>query len=322
MQGKIAIEEHFALSASITSRTFKEDYLAQVLRLMGSMDDRLAAMDASGVELALLSLQAPGVEGEIDTAKAIDFARRANDHLVEHFLARHPTRFAGLASVALQDPEAAAAELTRAVKDLGLKGVMVNGYTNIGDVEHGRYLDDPACAPFWAAAEELQVPVFLHPRPPLPSQRLTLQGYDALVGASWGFLRETAEHAIRIILSGLLDRFPRTNIILGHLGEGLIFALPRMESRLRHERDGTHGAHRKPVMDYFRENFYVATSGIFETNALQYAISQIGAERVLFAIDYPFEDSAELGAWFDGADISESDRAMIGHENARKLLRL
>jgi 2,3-dihydroxybenzoate decarboxylase len=245
-----------------------------------------------------------------------------NDHAAEHLVARHPGRLRAFATVPLQEPELAAEELERAVRDLGLIGALVNGYTNIGDENTGRYLDEPETAPFWQKVDELRVPVYLHPRIPLSNQQRIYQGYDGLLGSAWRFGVETATHAIRLMLSGLFDRHPGLTVILGHLGEGLPFTLPRTEHRLRHQRPETHGDHEKPPTYYLRRNFFLTTSGVFRSQALLNTLLEVGADRILFSVDYPYESMDELAPWFDECPISENDRLKIGRSNAEKLFHL
>ena len=203
---------------------------------------------------------------------------------------------------------------------------MINGYTNIGDADTGRYLDDAANAPFWGRAAELGVPIYLHPREPLPSQQRLYDGYASLVGSAWGFGHETATHAVRIMLSGLLDTHPDLQIILGHLGhlgEGLPASLPRLKHRLRKQRHGAGlGAGREPVSHYFTHNFLLTTSGHFHTRTLLAAISEIGTDRLLFSADCPFETMQDAAAWFDDSLLSENDKQKVGRLNAMRIFGL
>lgn len=245
-----------------------------------------------------------------------------NDYIAENVLSKYPNRFLAFAALPLQDPEEAAKELERAVRELGFVGGLVNGYSNIGDENTAQYLDEPQVWPFWKKVEELQVPVYLHPRIPLPNQQRIYEGYEGLLGSAWGFGVETATHAIRLILSGLFDHYPNLTIILGHLGEGLPFTLPRVEHRLRHQRPETHGKHKKSPTEYLRKNFYLTTSGVFRTQALIDTLLEVGSDRILFSVDYPYESMEEISSWFDTCPISENDRIKIGSENATKLFNL
>jgi gamma-resorcylate decarboxylase len=219
-----------------------------------------------------------------------------------------------------QDGAAAAAELRRAVGELGAVGALINGYTNVGDASTGRYLDDDAYEPMWVAVEELGVPVYLHPREPLPAQQKIYEGYESLVGSAWGFAHETATHAVRLMLSGLFDRHPGVQVILGHLAEGLPFLLPRLEHRLAKQKDGAGlGSATRTVSEYFSANFYATTSGHFHTRTLFNTIAELGVDRVLFSADYPYETMEEAAAWFDSSLLSRNDAQKIGRDNARRL---
>jgi predicted TIM-barrel fold metal-dependent hydrolase len=170
--------------------------------------------------------------------------------------------------------------------------------------------------------DALGVPVYLHPRPPLMSQRRAYQGYEVLADSPWGFGAETSLHSLRLILSGLFDRFPRLQVILGHLGEGLPFLLPRVEHRLRHMSPHVRGKQQKPVTSYLRENFYITTAGNFRAQAFIDTMLEVGSDRILYSVDYPYETVKEQNDFFDNLPISETDRRKIGRENALKLLRL
>ena len=324
MHDKIAVEEHYDLPPvdAAGDNAFQQSYLSDVRNRLHNRDARLREMDAFGIGYSIMSLTEPGIQGIVKASDAIELAKRANDHVHEYYIAPHPTRFGGLAALPLQDARAAANELERAVKKLGFSGAMINGFTSTGDENQPLYLDNERCWPFWEAVEALEVPIFLHPRVPLPSQQLALKGFQGVLGSAWGFGRETAEHAIRLILSGLFDRFPKLTVVLGHMGEGLTVALPRMDHRLRHQSSGSHGKHRKPPSQYLLENFYLTTSGIFRTQALLNAMLEVGADRILFAVDTPFEAAQEIATWFDNCSISETDRLKIGRGNAARLFGL
>lgn len=233
-------------------------------------------------------------------------------------IARHPSRYAGFAAVALQDPVEAAAELERAVTRLGFKGAMVNGYTNNGGAAAGSYLDEPRYWPFWEAASALGVPVYLHPRPALDQRQY--DGHRELIGATWGFAPETATHALRLVFSGLFDRFPAATVILGHLGE----TLPTFAWRVQHcfEYNPVDKRLERRLQDYLADNFYVTTSGNFSDQALISAMLTIGADRILFAVDYPYEVMEPAARWLEQAPISERDRRKIAAANAEQLFGL
>ena len=324
MQGKIGLEEHFAVpETALNPRgTYSDVTWAELRgRLTELHGERLALMDQHGIEMMVVSLNAPAVQAVPDTKKAVALARRANDALASE-VAKRQDRFQALAAVARQDPDAAIAELERAVKDLGFKGVLVNGFSQIGDPDSAIYYDLPQYRPFWSAVERLGVPFYLHPRSPLPRDARLYAGHPWMMGAAWAFGNETAVHALRLIGSGLFDEYPKLAIVLGHLGEGIPFGLWRIDhcNATATKTDG-HKAKRQ-IADYVRENFYVTTSGNFSTPALALTIAELSADRVMFSVDWPFEEIAHAANWFDALDISESDRQKIGRTNAVRLLKL
>jgi 2,3-dihydroxybenzoate decarboxylase len=328
LQGKVALEEHVALpgfsaagAAGSAPGVFERAYSEEVRQRLADSDRRLEDMDRFGIQTMVLSQTQPGVQGIVNQDEAVEAARRLNDELAE-VVARHPDRFAGFATVAVQEPAAAAEELERSIKQLGFKGALINGYSTIGDAETAQYLDEPPVWTFWEKVAALDVPVYLHPREPLISQRRIYEGYPALLGSPWGFGVETATHALRLIMSGLFDRLPNLSIILGHLAEGLPFLLPRVEHRLRHARPEMGGKQTRPMMSYLRENFFITTSGAYRTAALLDTLLEVGAERVLFSIDYPYENMREQSEWFETLPLGDGDLQKIAYANARALLRV
>ncbi len=322
MAGTIALEEHFAIPDTLrTSQKYAVDDSWPDLqkRLLDLHDLRLSEMDRHGIDLAILSLNAPGIQEIHDPGEAVAVARRANDRLEEAVRAE-PDRFAGFAALPMQDPEAAATELTRCVTRLGFKGALVNGFSQVGSPGHVVYYDDPSYLPFWATVEELGVPFYLHPRDPLPAREPIYDGHPWLLGPVWAFGVETATHALRLMASGLLDRFPRLTIILGHLGEGLPYNIWRVDHRLAKSSRGMRA--RRTMREYLRANFYLTTSGNFHTPTLVDALAEMGSDRVLFSVDYPFESTVDAATWFDHAEIPEADRAKIGRQNAVALFKL
>lgn len=219
----------------------------------------------------------------------------------------------------MQDPQAAAEELERCVKQLDLRGAMVNGYSNLGDDRTGVYYDGDEYRPFWRKVAELGAPFYLHPRNPLPDQRRIYDGREELLGPTWAFAVETGTHALRMITSGLFDELPGLQIILGHLGEQLPFAINRLEQRIAH--NPRVQLERGPVQ-VLRENFYVTTSGNNHTASLRGVIEEMGAHRVMFAADYPFERMADGAEWFDALDLDPDVHEKIASANARRLLGL
>jgi 2,3-dihydroxybenzoate decarboxylase len=322
MDGKIALEEHFAIPDTLGDSQIHAvggGWSALEHCLLDVGDRRIAEMDKHGIALAIVSLNSPGIQAIHNRAKAIDVARRANDTLAAA-VARRPDRLAGFAALPMQDPEAATAELTRTVLQLGFKGALVNGFSQIDDPETVAYCDDPRYLPFWAEVERLGVPFYLHPRDPLPSREPIYDGHPWFVGSAWAFGAETALHALRLMGSGLFDRHPRLKIILGHLGEGISFSVWRCDHRLSKLPRGIPA--KRTMTEYFRTNFWLTTSGHFRTSSLLNAMAEIGSDRILFSVDYPFEDTVDATTWLDEADISESDRLKIGRTNAAALFTL
>lgn len=313
---KIALEEHFLAPG------FEEYWLktvedvdpqlyGQVLsRLKDFGELRLTAMDKAGIERSVLSLAGPGVQVERDVGKATRRAIEANDFLAGE-IAKNPAHYSGLAHIALQDPAAAANELDRCIKQLGFAGCMINGHTN------GQYLDDPALYPFWERAEALGAIVYLHPADPV-SPFAVLDGYKGLKRATWEWTLETGSHALRLVFGGLFDRFPKATLVLGHLGETLPYLLWRLDSRAK-----LYGIKlKRQPSDYIRQNMVVTLSGMFSAEPLNCAIAALGAERVMFSADYPFESSEEAGHFMDTVPLDEKLREQIAFHNAKKILRL
>lgn len=322
MQGKIALEEHFAIPETLEdSRGYFPDRVWQEVksRVMDIQDRRLREMDAEGIEMMLLSLNAPAVQAIPDKARAVEIARKANDYLAEQ-VRKRPDRFQGLAALAMQDPDDAARELERCVKEFGFRGALVNGFSQIGDATG--YYDMPQYRPFWAVVERLGVPFYLHPRNPLPRDAKIYEGHPWLLGPVWAFGHETAVHALRLMGSGLFDAHPNVQIILGHMGENLPFALWRVDNANAWIENRHNYPAKRRMRDYFRENFYVTTSGNFHTPALYNAMLEMGADRVMFSTDWPFENIDHAARWFDACPISENDRIKIGRTNARRLFKL
>jgi predicted TIM-barrel fold metal-dependent hydrolase len=254
--------------------------------------------------------------------KANELAKKANDFLAEQ-VAKRPDRFQALAALPMQDPDLAARELQRCVKDLGFVGSLVNGFSQAGDPNVPIYYDLKQYWPFWAENEKLDVPFYLHPRNPLPQDSRIYEGHPWLLGPTWAFGQETAVHALRLMASGLFDKHPNLKIVLGHMGEGLPYSMWRVDNR-----NGwtLHLPHKYPAKkklgEYFQANFWLTTSGNFRTQTLIDAILEIGADHILFSTDWPFENIDHAAIWFDAASISESDRVKIGRTNCVNLFKL
>ena len=300
MTRKIALEEHFLVEGfanmgrsegSGPAAAFRRQAAERLPEIDAS---RLDAMDKAGIDLAVLSLFQPGIQGERDTAK-------------------HPARFRGFAAVPMQDPREAADELERAVKELGFKGALINSHTR------GVYLDDACCLPFWERVAALDVPIYLHPANPMTIPA-AFEGYPGLAQAIFGWAAETGGHALRLVLSGLFDRFPSLTIILGHMGEALPFYLWRIDSRFKISVPKV--LLRQMPSAYIRRNLAVTTAGVFAPEPLRCAIDAMGLDRVLFSVDSPLEDSDEAARFIETAPLSQVEREAVCFHNAERVLRL
>ena len=321
MQGKIAIEEHFlpvGRTDLLSSPGWSDEAMAEIVAALEDTEERLRLMDEGGVEMAVLSLASDGIQIMLDAGEAAAAARQANDAL-HAVITGHPDRFAGFAALPMQDVGMACQELDRAVGELGFRGALVNGYSPLGDPQTPRYYDDPAYDPLWERMVALEVPLYLHPRNPLPDQRRIYDGRPELLGPTWAFGAETAVHALRMMLAGVFDRFPELTIVLGHLGELLPFAIRRLDQRLARRSDVVC---RRAPSAYLRDNVWITTSGNYHTPSLVGILLELGAERLVFAADYPFEHLHDGTDWIDAVPISDRDRALIGRDNARRLLKL
>ncbi len=324
MQGKIAFEEHFAIEETLEqTRPFAGDsaYLNDFNRQIVDLgDERLGLMDATGLELAILSLNAPGVQRILDPAAAMDIAQKANERMAAA-VARHPDRYAGLAALPMHDARQAAAELRRAVGELGLRGAMVNGFQQVGHADDVRYYDQPEYAEFWATVGELDVPFYLHPRMQIASRAENYAGHPWLMSAPWGFAVETSIHALRLCGSRIFDDNPNLRICLGHLGENIPFGLWRIDARMKFSRRGYRG--KRPLGEYFREHFHITTSGNFNDAAFRCTLDVLDHDKIYYSADYPFERMQDAADWFDATEvISAAEKRAIGRNNAIRLFGL
>jgi 2,3-dihydroxybenzoate decarboxylase len=283
-------------------------------RLIDLGQGRIQYMDKCGVDMQAISLTSPGIQ-VFEDGLATELAADANDQLAAA-VKRHPDRFAGLAAVAPQQPTEAAKELDRAIGSLGLTGVIINSHTR------GEYLDDRKFWPILEAAEARNTPIYLHPR--APGQGMVQPYLDyGLYFAGWGFAAETSLHALRMIMSGVFEEFPKLKIILGHLGEGLPFHLDRVDNRyLLQVKIKAVKPLKKLPSEYFKENFVITTSGFFQQSALNLCYAELSADRILFAADYPYESVEDSVRFMDSAAIPTLDKKKIYHGNAQKLLGL
>lgn len=274
---------------------------------------RLPDMDQHGVAVQVLSFTVPGIEADPNPVRAVENARYVNDRLAA-IVQAHPGRFAAFAALPLQDPDAAVTELRRAVHELGHVGALVNDHVQ------GRYLDDPVFDDVWATLEELGVPLYLHPGMPPADRWHLLDNHPEMNGALWSWQATTGGHAIRIVMSGVFDRHPGARMVLGHAGEFLPFQLSRLDSR--YATVTTPAPLQLRPSEYFGRNILATTSGILAPAAITALVTVIGAENVLFAIDYPYERTADAVAALEHTDLSEDAKDRIASGNARAFLRI
>ena len=324
MKGKIAFEEHMAIpETTAETKDFageSSDFDEFTREILDLDDMRLKYMDQTGIELAILSLNAPGVQTILDTEEAIEVARKGNAAMAGA-VDRHPTRYKAFAALPMQDPVAAATELERCVNELGFKGAMVNGFTQKDTPDTAIYYDIPEYREFWETVADLDVPFYLHPRMGLPAQSKNIMDHPWLRSSPWGFTVETGTHALKLCGSGLFEDVKHLKVIIGHLGEFIPYNLWRMDARMEFSPRGYRG--KKPLGDYFREHFHVTTSGNFSDPSFRCALEVLGSDRLYFSADYPFERMEDAANWFDATDvISDEERIKIGRENAIRLFNL
>jgi predicted TIM-barrel fold metal-dependent hydrolase len=320
----IALEEHFMdaeigekLVAMGAPEAAGPPGSAERLADLGEL--RIKEMDEAGIDIQVLSQTASSVQN-FDPESAVTIARRANDRLNEVCRA-HPTRFAAFAILPTPDPKTAADELERTVTNYGFKGAMIHGQTA------GVFHDDKRFWPIFERAAALDVPIYIHPAYP---NRAVVEAYykdyladwPVLAVAGWGFTVETATQGIRMVLSGVFDAYPKLQMILGHLGEGLPFYLWRINNNLGSRVNRGSRAAKRSFREIFCEHFYVTTSGFFSDPALQCCITEMGIERVMFSVDYPYVDNPSGASWIQALQLNAADKEKILNGNVKRLLKM
>jgi len=320
----ITLEEHYATPGFLDGpgrqlRDASLKFEGRAVRLIGELTDldakRLAAMDAAGIDMQVLSLTSPGVE-QLDAADAIALARETND-FVAAAVKKHPTRFAGFATLPTAAPKEAVQELERRIKSGAFKGAVINGHVR------GRYLDDKFFWPILECAAALKAPIHIHPtRPPEPVVEAYYSGFsplmnDMFASPGWGWHIETAIHVVRVILGGTFDRFPDLQLVIGHLGEGLMSMFQRLDSMTP-----AMTKLKKPVTSYLRENVHYTFSGFNFPATFLDLLLEVGVDRIMFSADHPYQSMAQAKAFLEQIPVSAADREHIAHGNAERLFGL
>jgi uncharacterized protein len=317
----ITLEEHYRapMLESVATRVLSAPPDSPMARIQAKLDDlgeqRLTEMDAGGIDVQVISHGVPGTE-QLEPEQAVPLARQANDYLAEQ-IKPHQSRFAAFATLPTAAPESAADELQRTVTAHGFKGALINGLVR------GRFLDDRAFWPIFERAQALDVPIYLHPGEPPDAVRdayyggLPRQFAQVLATSGWGWHVDTGLHALRLIAGGVFEEYPGLQIIVGHMGEALPFFLARSSRQLQHQAGLS-----KPLEHYIENNFHFTTSGMFSYPPLTCLLSVVGADRVMFSVDYPYSRNEDGRDFILGAPISRGDREKLAFRNAQRLLRL
>jgi predicted TIM-barrel fold metal-dependent hydrolase len=312
----IALEEHYwdeeMAAHYVGVEASRAPDIAERLADLGGL--RIREMDEAGIDVQVLSHGAPSAQ-KLPDEVAVAVTRRVNDRLAAT-IAAHPTRFAGFAALPTADPRAAADELERTVTELGFKGAMIHGLAN------GAFIDDRRFWPIFARAERLDVPIYLHPSLPHPAvmeayYKEYAKDFPMVIRAAWGYTVETATQAIRLVLSGVFEAHPNLKIILGHLGETLPFLVWRIDHALARP-----GQRSVSFRDVFCNNFHITTSGNFSDPALLCCVMEMGVDRILFAVDYPFVMNPPATRWMERVPLSDADKTKILCGNAQRLLHM
>jgi 2,3-dihydroxybenzoate decarboxylase len=330
--GKVTLEEAFqppfameaATGPNISMYVYKEreaEYTSGIVNIK----DRVLEARATGVGYTVCSLTVPGVQGETEPATAEAFATRSNNWIAEQIKA-YPTELGAFGAVSMHNPKQAVVEMTRCIKELGFCGIMVNNWQQAVKDNGERTLllyDGPEYDVFWSALEELDVPLYIHPSAPEAQIKdLLFKDHPYLVGPPQSFAIDVSTHVLCLITNGVFDRHPKAQVILGHMGERLPYDFDRTHRWLEQVEKPRGMVAKKTLYDYFQENIWITTSGQFSTLVLQFCVSLVGADRILYSVDYPYECYHDASNWFDNVNLNTRDKLKIARENAKKLLKL
>lgn len=330
MKGKIALEEAFALPR-FAERTrwwaglFAVDPDKHAAEINDITEKRIAYMDKYGVGYTLLSYTAPGIQDMWDAKEAHALAVEINDYIADAIKA-HPTRLGALATLSMHDPQQASEELRRCVTQLGFRGALVNDTQRAGaDGDDMVFYDGPEWDVFWSTVTELDVPFYLHPRNPTGTIHEKLWAKRSwLIGPPLSFAQGVSLHILGMVTNGVFDRHPKLQVIIGHLGEHIPFDMWRINHWFEDVKKplGLAKTCKKTIREYFAQNIWITTSGHFSTPTLDLCLTEVGADRILFSIDYPFENFHDACTWFDATELNDTDKKKIGKYNAASLFKL
>ncbi|KAH7073621.1 amidohydrolase-like protein 2 [Paraphoma chrysanthemicola] len=338
MRGTVAIEEAIIDPAGVEAHSFAQfqslmrpgsdaasGLSAHEKRLLDIHGERLKSMDEHGVEYMLLSLTSPGAQGEADPEKAKSLARIANDYLAGE-VAKNPKRFGAVAALSMHNAQDAADELRRAVKELRMFGAMINDFQSKGaQADDKVYFDTPDYDPFWETVQELDVPVYFHPRYAIPQDLKSGTKYGDrkhLLGAGVQFHLDLSWHLYAVCSSGVFDRFPKVQIVAGHLGEGIPFNLWRASHWINHPFKRGSRPMKHDYSYYWTRNVSITTSGNYNTRGLKFCIEELGLDRCMYAIDTPYDTVEEAQAWWKSIDLPGDQKEAVGRTNAIRLFKL
>ncbi|KAK9428133.1 hypothetical protein V1505DRAFT_377996 [Lipomyces doorenjongii] len=332
MRGKVVLEEAFQPPWEMDKATGNNiglyvtperepEYESGIVNIQ----DRVREARATGVGYTICSLTVPGVQGETDPAKAEAFAIKSNDWIYNQ-IKDNRDELGAFAAVSMHNPQQAVVEMRRAIKELGFHGVMVNNWQHALKPNGERTLllyDAPEYDVFWAALQELDVPIYIHPASPEAQiYELLYKNRPYLQGPPQSFAIDVSTHVLGLITNGVFDRFPRVQVILGHMGERLPYDLDRTHRWLEKVEKSRGMVAQKTIYEYFKDNIWLTTSGQFSTAVLNFCINLVGADRILYSVDYPYECYHDASNWFDNVNINTRDKLKIGRENAKSLLKL